>query len=319
MDLLAKKLMTTFKFTVVTMIAASMLVLTSIESSLAAPISGNPLSDGWSFRGNSLYNGTYVRGGGNYAFDVYTTQFTVTDASAFDISDHDDPSFLGYYETAHWTKADARPWQVGHTVIGVGGAFNSVTADDAGWDAFTGNTVNGGINGEYRLRLQAKIGSEDATWSASSVAPGAGDGSGSTSDGGAGAFLIRTSGWHSLDAWESFGGEMLGLQKEDHISSTNIGVDAARVIWTWDDASNRVGTWELLINMSLVEEDLDAALFTGPLPGLLGDSVIASVQVGGGAYTDALAQVAVPEPSTIALAGIAGLAGVAIVRRRRKS
>jgi hypothetical protein len=89
------------------------------------------------------------------------------------------------------------------------------------------------------------------------------------------------------------------------------------VIWTWDDTNNRVGTWELLVNMSLAGEDLGAANFTGALPGLPGDSVIASVQVGSGAFTDALASVAIPEPTSVALMGLA-VVGLACGRSRRK-
>lgn len=288
-------------------------VLMASGMASAVSLTGEAGADGWSYAGNSLSNGTYVRGSENIGFDVYTTYFTVTDSSVFDLSGHDDASYLSYYETTHWTKANARTWEVGQTVLGIGGTFSDITAAEAGWDAFSGKAVNSTIDNEYRLRLQAKIGSSAATWSTSTVAPGLGTGSGSTGSGGAGAFLVRTSGWHSLAAWENFAGTMLGLQKTSHIDGYGQ-VDVARVIWTWDEIANRPASWELLLNISLLEQDYAAAGFTGALPGLLGDSVIASVQIASAGYTDALATV-VPEPTMMTLLGLGSV--VALLRRRK--
>ncbi len=310
-------------------VKALLLIFGVCPDAFAASLTGNPEADGWFHHGNSLSDGHYVHGVGNYAFETYTTQFTVTDGSIYDISGHDDPSYHNYYETNHWTKADARPWTPGDTVIGIGGAFNSITAEDASWDAFTGAAVNGAINGEHRFRLQAKVAGEDSTWSTSTIAPAGGNGIGSTAAGGAGSFLVRTSGWHDLATWESGEGTMWGLQKPEHIETTGIettgddirlDADVARIIWTWDAANNRVGTWEILLNMSLIEADLQASGFNGALPGLLGAGVIQSVQVQNGASTDALASITVPEPSTwiLALLGMVAIGGARCARRSRR-
>jgi len=301
-------------------------VLFFANGSHGATLSGDPsLDEGWVFHGNSLENGYYVRGAGNYAFDGYTTRFTVTDSSLFNLSGQDDPAFLPYYETTAWIKADAREWAAGDVVIGIGGVFQKVTAEEAGWDALSGTGANQAINGEYRFKLQAKIGAADSTWSISTIAPGAGNGSGSTASGGSAAFLVRTGGWYPLSVWENFEQTLLGVQQKSHLDHPDIGLDAARIIWTWDAENHRVGSWELLLNVSLIEADLRAAGFTGAIPGQLGDDVISSVQIASGAYTDALFFVAapppivdpvepIPEPSILALALLAGT-GLVIWRR----
>ncbi len=281
---------------------------------------GDPsLDDGWVFHGNSLQSSFYVRGSGNLAFDSYTTAFFITERSHFSLTDHDQAAYLPYYETAHWTKADARPWKEGELVIGIGGVFRSVTASQAGWDTFSGAAVNGSLEGENRFRLQAKIGTADATWTSSLLAPGNGNGSGSTGSGGDAAFLVRTSGWYDLATWEAFDSTLMGLQRASHLSHSAISVDTARVIWRWDSEAQRVGSWELLLNLSLMEADLLASGYTGAMPGALGNQVIGSVQIGSGASTDMLFSIeeplssaekgvdplSVPEPSMLALSLLA--------------
>lgn len=321
--------------------ALSILALTLgalLQATTATALTGDPLADGWAYSGNSLDQGAYVRGTGNIGFDMYSTQFTVSDSSLFSLTGHSGAGFNDYYvdpktNSRTWDTDNARSWSVGDTVIGIGGMFSDITATEAGWGAFTGNAVNSNIDNEYRLRLQAKIGTDDASWSASTLAPNAGNGSGSSSDGGLGSLLVRTSGWHSLDTWEDQANTIFGLQDPKHLerdkASTFVGVDAARVIWTWDAAHKRPGSWQLLVNLSLV--DADAPLdFAGLLPDF-GNAVIGSVQVNNAAYTDGLmsiggyaagyplAQVPVPAAVWLFGTGLMALAGVARRKHQKQA
>ncbi|MCW9057983.1 MAG: VPLPA-CTERM sorting domain-containing protein [Gammaproteobacteria bacterium] len=308
----------------------------ALQATTASAITGNPLVDGWTYGGHSLDQGAYVHGSANIGFDMYSTQFTVSDSSQFSLAGHSG-GFEDYYVDPNtnlrtWDTDKARIWGVGDTVIGIGGMFSDITATEAGWGAFTGDAVNSNIYNENRLRLQAKIGTADADWSASTLAPDAGDGSGSfsnvNSNGGLGSLFVRTSGWHDLSTWESQARTIFGLQDPGHIlrNGTTVGVDAARVIWTWDAANQRPGSWQLLVNLSLVHADgfLDFDL----LPDF-GNSVIGSVQVVNGAYTDGLmtvggyatgyplAQVPVPAAVWLFGTGLMALAGVA--RRKHQN
>jgi len=305
---------------------AAILVACLTHQVQAVQITGDPSVDsGWAFGGNSLGNGDYVRGNANVSFDMYTTEFTVTDSSQFDITGHTGAFYDNYYRDRpaaanQWDQSTSRSWDVGHTVIGVGGVFTNTTAGDAGWAAFTGNAVNSLIDGEERIRLQAKIGTATSTWSASTVAPGAGNGSGSTNDGGSGRLFVRSSGWLGDDgdgsAWITYSDVMMGMQEPGHITrDTTVGVDAARIIWNWDGTNGRPASWQILVNTSLV--DMDAAVgFAGLLP-VAGDPVISSIQVTNGPFTDALATIVpIPEPTSLALLGMSSLA--LLFRRNRR-
>jgi hypothetical protein len=302
-----------------------------LQANTATALTGNPLHDGWAYGGHSLDQGAYVRGSGNIGFDMYSTQFIVSESnsSLFSLAGHSGTGFDDYYgATRTWNTDSARNWDVGHTVIGIGGMFSSITAAEAGWGAFTGNAVNSNIDGEHRLRLQAKIGTADAAWSASTLAPDAGNGSGSSANGGLGSLFVRTSGWHDLSTWESQAGTIFGLQDPAHLlrDGASVGVDAARVIWTWDANDERPGSWQLLVNLSLV--DADAPLgFAGLLPNF-GNAVIGSVQVNNAAYTDGLMSIGgyaagyplaeVPVPAAVWLLGTGLIALVGVARRKHQ-
>ena len=295
---------------VMTMIIA--LAMSAMASAVAASgdaLTGDPEADGWTVGGNSMESGIYVRGDLNASYDIYTTTFEVDDPDAFDVSDHEvdeDSFYYNYYagvpSSNLWDPSqDARDWEAGHTVVAVGGKFTDITAEDAGWDGFTGNDVNAALGGNQRY--QAKFGTAEATWEPSTVAPDEGDGSGSTGDGGAATFLVRTTGSPNLtgDEDEPIGakhsGEIMGLQQTNHIIGTvePAGADVARLIWNWNDDEGYIDSWQILLNMDLVEHDLDEAgaedyELTGS-----GDPIVTTVQRGGAGFTDGLVEVAAPD------------------------
>jgi hypothetical protein len=265
----------------------------------AGSITGSPILDGWTFGGNSLANGVYVGGTANYGFDTYSTVISVQAGSNLAISD------------------GANSWLAGDTVLGVGGRFVNITAADAGWSAFTGNAVNRllGIDGAA-LKLQAKFGTDLATFSASTLAPVAGNGLGSLgSNGGLGAVQIRTSAWFYAPDWSAASGILQLLDKSSHIErngATTTDADVARLMWIWD--TDHVDTWEILLNTSLL-----ARLYPGLLAPAAGDAVIMTVQNRDSSYTNALVttEAVVPEPATLSLALLGGL-GLALAWQRRK-
>src|SRR5690606_6053465 len=122
----------------------------------AGPITGNPAADGWTAQGNSLAIGTYIRGGGGFNYNVYTTSFTLEAGS---------PLLGG-------------GWQVGDTILAMGG----VIVDNA-----SGNLTSS-------VRIVSKFGNSPTAWQASTTASPNGDGLGSTSSGhgGNGAVLLGT-------------------------------------------------------------------------------------------------------------------------------
>ena len=270
---------------------------------LATSITGNPAADGWILNGNSLASGVYVRGNANYAYDAYSAAISVQSGSNLAIDD------------------GANSWQVGDTVLGVGGHFEDITAAAAGWTAFTGNAVNlllGGADFGEDVKLQAKFSTATGNFAASSIAPDTGNGLGSLgSNGGNGAVQVRTSAYFLAADWSAMSGSLQLLNKPGHIErngTTAPDADVARLMWNWDAVNQRVDTWEILLNTSLMDR-LNPS-FTGgtPAPGNL---ILMTVQNRDGVYTDAL--VGVPEPGTLAMLGMAGLGLLACAWRRRQN
>lgn len=268
-------------------------VCTLTLPAIAAIVSGNPDSDaGWSLVGHSLENGVYVTGNANYGYNAYGTGFTVQAGSNLEIFD-------GEYS-----------WMAGDTVLGVGGKFVSITAAQAGWSAFSGNTVNSLLSADNGPKLQVKFGTSNATWSTSTVAPDSGNGDSSSSAGG-GRIQIRTSGWNTASLWQASSGLLLPLEEDGHILWSGGLVDRrfARVVWAFDSVTQEVSSWELLLNVSLVAR-LNPA-YEELLPDI-GDLAIMTVQDRESSYTDALVTT-IPEPATLALLGIGGL----LLRRKK--
>jgi PEP-CTERM motif len=271
------------------------------NAALATSITGNPAADGWTLNGNALANGVYVRGNANYAFDAYSAAISVQSGSNLAIDD------------------GANSWLVGDTVLGVGGRFAEITAAEAGWTAFSGNAVNillGGADLGADVKLQAKFATDSGNFTASSIAPDAGNGLGSLgNNGGNGAVQVRTSGWFTAADWSAKSGALQLLDKPDHIirnGTASPDADVARLMWNWDAVNQRVDSWEILLNTSLLDR-LNPS-FTGGTPAA-GCLDLATVQNRDSAYTDAV--VGVPEPGTLLLLATAGLGLLACALRRR--
>jgi hypothetical protein len=294
------------------LVCAAVFGVLMLTASGHAAVSGDPVADGWALTGNSLENGVHVRGSANYGYDAYTAGLTVQSGSDLEISD------------------DSLSWLVGDTVIGVGGVFNAISAEDAGWTSYSGNAVNSLLptTSPYSgPKLQAKFGTADATWSASTTAPSGGNGNSSSSSGG-GRVQVRTSAYFRTGTplggqtepwtWDGNSGQLLVLDKVSHIkwdsgaySTDLLDKKFARMIWIWDDVNHQVASWQLLLNVSLMDRANPS--FAGLLPGI-GDMAIMTVQDNDGAYTDAVVAIA-PEPTSLALIGAGGLV---LLRRRRR-
>jgi len=291
-------------------------LVATTATAASVSVTGNPVLDAWAFGGNSLEKGVYATGTANYAFDVYTTGLTIQSGSNLEISD------------------GALSWLAGDLVLGAGGVFRSITAAEAGWTAFSGTAVNSLLptTAPYSgPKLQAKFGTSAATWYVSTVAPGAGNGNSSSANGG-GRVQVRTSGFFRTGTptpgqtepwtWDGNSGQLLVLDKSDHIlwntnwpGSISISPDkrVARMIWIWDDTAKQVTSWELLLNVSLLDRvapDNYAGLFPA-----IGDKVILTVQNGDAAFTDALTTI-VPEPASTALV-LLGLGSLVLIRKRK--
>jgi hypothetical protein len=269
---------------------------------VASQITGNPAADGWTSGGNALTKGVYVRGSANYAYDAYGAAITIDSGSNLAIDD------------------GANSWLVGDTVLGAGGHFADITATQAGWTAFTGNAVNvllGGSDLGEDVKLQAKFSTASGNFSPSTIAPDAGNGLGSLgSNGGNGAVQVRTSGWFYAADWSAKSGALQLLDEADHIirnGTSTPDADVARLMWNWDPINKRVDTWEILLNVSLLDR-LNPTFTAGtPAPG---NSILMTVQNRDSGYTDAL--VSVPEPGTLALLGMALVSLFAWSNRSRR-
>jgi hypothetical protein len=143
---------------------------------------------------------------------------------------------------------------------------------------------------------------------------------------------VRTSGYFQAGTpnpgqtepwtWDGNSGQVLVLDKADHIAwdgDAALDKRVARMIWNWDSGQQQVTSWELLLNVSLLDRVAPGS-FLGLLPAI-GDPVIMTVQNGDNAYTNALVTIApVPEPASLVMAGVGLLAvGGYCLRRRQVS
>lgn len=273
-------------------------------------LTGNPFSDtGWTLAGNSLDNGTYIRGGGNFSFDAYSASFLLESGSALDGLDPN--------------------WKVGDVILGMGGVFvpNSGLAGDTGWatDGLGAVAVNSNIS--KSLRIVSKFGVNPSSWAASTVKPTSGNGQGSTSGGhgGDGAILVGTqTGFLDQTDDTPTPANTLVVPNEAQryaapsYSGTNVPFNIARLIFNLD-TNNLVSSWEMLLNTTY----LSSVSPYGDIP-QPGDRFDQALQRSSNAITDALVPSAelavVPEPASLIVWSLLGLSLVGVRRlaaRRR--
>ncbi len=300
------------------------LIICSSLSAQAATITGNPVNDGWTKGGNSLANGTYIRGEGTFSFDIYSAAFTVEAGSNLDIA------------------AGSYSWLPGDQIVGLGGKFVTTDATTAGWSAFQPNpyipsngdgvAVNDDVSSSSRP--VAKFGTSTSNFTPSTTAPfqdGNGNGSLSAPDGhgGDGAILARiTSNRNSggagqlglpdrVDRYDAVGNLILSTSSSAQVTDANFR-NVARLMYTWSNefAAGHIGTWQFVINVSLLERVYPYNAYPQP-----GDQANMSVQRGDNRFTDGLAAIpqaaVVPEPASLAIWVLLGASAIFYHRRRR--
>jgi hypothetical protein len=263
------------------------LLLAGGSSISFAQVTGDPATDaGWgSSLGLSSASPLLLYETGTFSVNVYTTAFDLTAGSPL----------LG-------TLGTADGWNIGDTIVGVGGVFaptgNSSVTYDLG-----NNTVT--------TRFVIKYGTSAETWFAGSSAGAA------AALGGTGTIELGTS-TEVLSATSGFQTPTNTPEEITGPSSTAaINDDVAQIITSWNGSGP--GT---IVGF---EEYLDLTLLQSQVPTedvALGDDFVLDLQQGSGVLQDSLGTlpVAVPEPTTLALltAGLMLPFGAKTLRTLRK-
>jgi hypothetical protein len=267
---------------------ATVLVV-AVGRSYGGPVTGDPAADGWNMLGNSKELGTYVRGSGDFDFTLYTRSFNL---------DADDATTFG------------GGWQANDLVLGIGAM------------------VAGGSNLDQKVRIVAKFGAADAAFSPSSTLTTPGDGQGSSSVGGVGAIQLETrTPWTTesqlavpANAGTIFNYTNSGVSDKTQRNGSGYisnSVDVGRLIFKTDNTGGLLSSLEVYLNVSALER---GGYSVNPAPG---DAFVLALQQQAGAYRDALGATdavgAVPEPSSLVLAGLGAAAGLVVALRRRAS
>jgi hypothetical protein len=292
--------------------AAALLLTCFVQISFALSPTGNPAVDqGWEFGGNSLANGTYVRGEATFSFDIYSASFAVETGSNLEIAD-------GQFS-----------WLPGDQILGLGGVFVNTDATTAGWPAFTPNpyipangdglVVNDDISSSSRP--VGKFGTSTSNFTVSTTAPflnGDGNGSLDAGHGGDGAILMRITqnrgsstddvitNLDRIDRYDAAGVLILSTSSSAVVEDDNL-LKVGRMIYKWNGSN--ISSWQYLLNTSLLEREFPYGAYPEA-----GNQAIMAVQRGDNRFTDGLINT-IPEPSSFLLLALSSSAFV--VRRRR--
>jgi len=273
---------------------------------VADSVTGNP--DSWYFAGNSLKYTKYIRGDGNFSFDMYRAQFLVSQASG-----------LG-----------GTGWLPGDSVIAMGGVI--VNTAPAGFSNPTaGDPVNSNLTQHVRIVSKFTNTTSGFTPSGIAFAPDYGNGHGSFSagDGGVGSILIATTtdtGLMTQQVTTAGAGvlTLAGINERWAGGVSSISSQHARFIYTIDtmgdsDPTNdRLRSWEVLLNRD--------SLIRALTPPMASPNTTApdwdgywnqGLQRGTNDFTDALNFHSPAPPTLVALAAGAGLLGLG--RRLRRA
>lgn len=275
------------------MVLGLSLVLTS--NVRADFLTGDPTSamGDWVGGGNSLANGTYIRGSANLSFDAYRSATTVMAGDALNT--------IG--------------WSVGDRILGMGGVLQPTAP--SGWLPGTTTGALPNANLGDNVRIVSKFGASSEIFSASSAPPTMGNGRGSFSggDAGLGGVLLGTLNG-TLSSANSANAGSLQTPNDGFVWDGGVAGPNGQAFTTAQlasisryvylvDANGQLRSWQLALNLT----GLDRELLSFPLPSE--DAAFdQALQVGTGSITDALipanAQaVAVPGPSSLVLAGMA--------------
>jgi len=270
-------------------------LLAAAGAAFAQIPTGNPSTDGgWTAGGMSANAGVFNFGAGNYNVQIYSTAFTLAPSSTL-------ISTLGGYN-----------WNIGDTIVGVGGVFSGNNSDLTYSGGADENNVS--HTDSTSTRIVVKYGTSSATWAA--PAPNnTGTAYGSQANGGVGSVLLGT---YPYDFYPADADTLVvpadsPLLQSGPSTTTAITGDLGRVITTWGGTNTMVG-FESYMDLTLLATTYPTAAVA------LGSPFILDLQRGTSstAYQDSLGTLPtmVPEPSTVALVG-AGLLGGLSIRRRK--
>lgn len=262
-------------------------------------VSGDPVSDGWTYVGNSLSTGTFIRtvGGRSSNFDVYSHSFLVDAGSSL---------ITGFSGTG---------WLAGDTIVGLGAVVSGL------------NTVG--------ATIFAKFGSSGAIFqpdSNGSASP-AGNGLGSLSAGHGGLGSIQLSNANNpLSGGSALnnGGSVTrfpDIYLYNGSASVQVAAggapaaitDASRLAYLWNNATNRLSSFEVLLNVSLAVRLGDPF---APVPGDKFDLNVSNSNLQGtdayGRTSPVSAGAPVPEPGSLTVWGFGLIGFVCATYRKRK-
>jgi hypothetical protein len=255
----------------------------------AAVITGNPLNDGWTFLGNSLSTGVFIRGSAAN-FDVYATSFQLAAAS---------PLITSFPGTG---------WMASDTIVGIGATIAPITSTNA--------------------TVFAKFGSSSALFSPDSngrlLAPNDGLGSFTAGHGGLGSIQLDSGTIGSPGSLKASGAINNGgtfsvfTNTARYNGTSSVPVpqsDIGRLAYQWNNVANGLGGVEALLNVSLLSR-----LGYSDAPAV-GNKFDLNVSLVGGGSTDAFGVIpaAVPEPSSFVLLASAAIPALYKWRKRQNA